>query len=408
MKRKHFAATFLILASGILALSCGFSKSNTSQVGDSESDGTQSITTTQSENMKFPMTPTQLGLKLLQLQQMDRSTCLSPASLNIALSLAKEGGKGSTRKELEHFLSNPLNDKLVSLAKSGGEGESVIIANALWTDNKVQPSAEYVSLIEREYAAQSSSLPFSSDPGAAANSINDWVKEHTKGLIERLVAENDVVRAEVVITNALYFKGIWKNPFDVDATAEGGFNASSGEKKMQMMFQQSHLAYAENDRFMAVVLPYVDSNYGMLVLLPKERNTLSKLARDLEEAELTSLMDEMRHESVKLTFPKFDTKELVQLTPSLRALGLEAPFSSNADFSGIFPQGTNLPIEKILQAVRFKVDETKTEAAAATGIVMQRAALVEPIEFTADHPFLYMVFRESVDNALFIGIFDPQ
>jgi serpin B len=58
------------------------------------------------------------------------------------------------------------------------------------------------------------------------------------------------------------------------------------------------------------------------------------------------------------------------------------------------------------------VDEEGTEAAAATAVIMMRAAAVapeEPVVFRADRPFLYLIRHRDTGAILFLGrMQDPR
>ena len=51
------------------------------------------------------------------------------------------------------------------------------------------------------------------------------------------------------------------------------------------------------------------------------------------------------------------------------------------------------------------VDEKGTEAAAATAIVATEASapIDQPVEFTADHPFMFIIKDNKTDAILFLG-----
>jgi serpin B len=51
-----------------------------------------------------------------------------------------------------------------------------------------------------------------------------------------------------------------------------------------------------------------------------------------------------------------------------------------------------------------KVDETGTEAAAATAVIMGVTAMpLEPVEVRVDHPFLYLIYDQQTGAILFMG-----
>ena len=63
-------------------------------------------------------------------------------------------------------------------------------------------------------------------------------------------------------------------------------------------------------------------------------------------------------------------------------------------------------VDKILHKTFLEVDETGTEAAAATAVVMLRKSAFETgpsAEFIADRPFLYFIVDDVTNVILFMG-----
>jgi serpin B len=80
-------------------------------------------------------------------------------------------------------------------------------------------------------------------------------------------------------------------------------------------------------------------------------------------------------------------------------------FTRGADFSGI-SGARDLFISAVIHQAYVDVNEEGTEAAAATAVVMKTTAVMEPFEFRADHPFIFMIMKG--DQILFMGrVMDP-
>ena len=85
-------------------------------------------------------------------------------------------------------------------------------------------------------------------------------------------------------------------------------------------------------------------------------------------------------------------------------MGMITPFSTaKADFSGMTGR-KDLFIEKVKHKAFIEVNEEGTEAAAATSVHMSLTAVgPEPIEFNADHPFIFLILHKDIGSILFIG-----
>jgi len=84
-------------------------------------------------------------------------------------------------------------------------------------------------MLAQHYGAALEQLDFTQPEGrkAAARRINQWASEQTAGRIPSVVAPNNFGPClpptwectRLVITNAIYFKGLWKEKHDFDETA---------------------------------------------------------------------------------------------------------------------------------------------------------------------------------------------
>ena len=94
-----------------------------------------------------------------------------------------------------------------------------------------------------------------------------------------------------------------------------------------------------------------------------------------------------------------------ELSKELQALGMTDAFSNAADFSGISASaGGKLYISSVVHKAFIDVNEEGTEAAAATGVIMSRmAVMAPPTVFRADHPFLFLIRHEKTGALLFLG-----
>jgi len=106
--------------------------------------------------------------------------------------------------------------------------------------------------------------------------------------------------------------------------------------------------------------------------------------------------------------PKFKTEFKMELKPVLMGMGMEAPFSDAANFSGFFRDnvGEASKISEVIHQSFIEVSESGTEAAAATsvGIVLTSAGGSQrPPIIRIDHSFVYLIHEEQSGAILFAG-----
>jgi serine protease inhibitor len=90
-------------------------------------------------------------------------------------------------------------------------GAELLLANSLWT--QAGPNGANVSA---DYASRMASLLGAVARKGDADAVNAWAKEATKGLIPQAVAPG--TRFDLLLANAVYFKGQWERAFSKDDT----------------------------------------------------------------------------------------------------------------------------------------------------------------------------------------------
>ena len=336
----------------------------------------------------------------------DKSFTVSPLSLKAALALTAVGAEGETQRQLLDALGfktvEELTDwyasVLVGVADFDGriygadkEDSAYRVVNAIFhngnCDGEFRDS--YKELVAQKLAAQASSYPALEITGA----INRWVKDQTDGMIPSIV--QDASQSAAVLVNALYLKTKWIEPF---AEADlRDFTTVDGQT-----VQKEFITRTDNFRY------YEDSDCQMVVISMQGGTQIGLLLGD--GTNLNEKLQSAKTRRVRVTLPKFevetslDKKELVKY---LIASGCGLPFvDGGAEFDPMFTK--ELFVDDIIQKAKVHVDEKGLEAAAATAVIMTRATAVprpeEPVDFTADRPFQFVIFREdAAPELLFWG-----
>ena len=137
----------------------------------------------------------------------------------------------------------------------------------------------------------------------------------------------------------------------------------------------------------------------MYVFLPNRRNGLNNLEKKLNNyRSVTSALEKLYKMKIAVTLPKFQMTMKMQLRKILMAMGMRRAFT-RLDFSGI-AKGGGMRIGNVIHKAFIKVDEERTEAAAATVVVMTKSM---PPRFVADHPFLFLIRDNRTGSILFLG-----
>jgi serpin B len=341
----------------------------------------------------------------------------SPLSIATALAMAYEGARGETATQMAdvlHLSQDPaaLQGAFAALlgdlnAAGQAGGFSLDVADALWAQQGFQLLADFVSAMQNGFGGGLKQVDFIHDADGATQTINDWVAQQTQGKITDLFAPGALnAYTRLVLTNAIYFKGQWATAFDAAQTYDAGFTLGSGDRvSAPTMHNTSGYRYMEKDGFQVLELPYADGRLAMDVLLPTQSSGLSGLDASVIPSDLNSWLQGMSTQQVQVSLPKFTMTTQFDLIPALKALGMTDAFlSGGADFSGISAE-QQLYIDKVAHKAFIDVNETGTEAAAATGVGVEMAAEFPggPVLFNADHPFLFLIRDTQTGSVLFTG-----
>ena len=244
----------------------------------------------------------------------------------------------------------------------------------------------------------------------AAEDINTAVAETTNNLINDIVSEKDLEKAELVLVSALYFKAAWLNQFSAVDSKPKDFLTSRGYKKVQMMsLKGEYLPYIKiAGKFDAISLTYKDTDYSMIALRPlsQSMSAVQTMLNALSSVDLAQLTSDMRTTRCNVQMPRFEIrKKYLNLKSVFQSMGVKRVFSDKSDLSGMAFEP--LKIDKIILEVFMNVTEAGTEAAAAavilitTTITSWRPPPPKPLNFHLDRPFVAVVWNSKHNMSLF-------
>lgn len=348
----------------------------------------------------------------------DSNIFFSPFSISSALTMTWAGAKGKTADEMADVLhlqseADTVHRKYRKLFESMREREEeadyeLIVANALWGQEGTDFRDEFMTTVQKFYYAAFNEVNYKTDAEGARKRINQWVAEKTRDKIEELIPSGVLDGlTRLVLTNAVYFKAPWQNTFSEELTRDRTFTQLDGQDvEVPMMHQTESFGYTEAEECKVLEIPYDNNDFTMVIILPRNPDGLPALEKELSHEDFGKLLNEAARTRVKVAIPKFKTTSRFQLAKTLQDLGMHAAFAPRtADFSAISRDEEDLFLQDVLHKSYIDVDEKGTEAAAATGVVMRTTAAhpEDPEEFTADHPFLFLIRDQHSDNILFMG-----
>ncbi len=349
----------------------------------------------------------------------------SPASITLALAMARAGARGQTAAEMDAVMHAVASDEHAGwlnaldqalAARSGtfkdesGKDLPVTlrIANAPFAQQGMPLEKAYLEALAARFGAGMRLVDYRTQTEKARTLINAWVDAQTEHRIPELLVPGVLTPlTRLALVNAIYLKAPWQTPFSADATKADTFTRADGSTvQVPFMATTASLRYASGDGWRAVEIPYIGGSLAMTVILP---DNLAGFEQTLTADTFAAITGALAETQVALAFPKFGIETKAELAPILGALGMPSAFDDRADFSGI-TTAEQLLISNVIHQANIDVDEKGTEAAAATAVVMRATAMpAEPVAFRADRPFLFALRDVPTGAVLFLGrVGDPS
>ena len=230
----------------------------------------------------------------------------------------------------------------------------------------------------------------------SVDQVNNWCSQKTHGKIKKIINELNP-DTQMILLNAVYFKGLWQNDFaEVDTELKSFYNLNKEEKKVETMNKLSFFNYYEDSYVQAVEIPYKNDSMSAVIILPNKELDINSWINKVSNTKnnLYSIIKKLSHKRVNLELPKFELKYEVTLNQYLKNLGMLTAFTNSADFTGLRKKGL-LKIDSIIHKTYLKVDEEGTEAVATTGAVtvVHTTGFLPPkvYEMKVNRPFLFLI-----------------
>ena len=316
-------------------------------------------------------------------------------------------------------------------------------ANAVWVERTYPLNKPYLDVVGRFYKTNGArEIDFQGSPEAARQRINEWVGQHTGNRINDLLPPDSVTPlTRMVVTNAVYFKGEWLEPFEKEDTKPREFRLADGGPSKALIMQgwsmgsaryaafngdgsffstpeetargDTKSTYPADDGFAMLELPYKGGHLSMVVIAPLEATRFSELETSLTADHLQDWLAQLRERRVHVLLPKFKLETEYQMRETLGRLGMSHIFSREADLSGLAARRSGsepLYLSEVLHKTFLELDERGTEAVAATASeVPETEAPFEPEmvpfvpTFHADRPFIFLIREREGGTVLFLG-----
>ncbi|KAB0369001.1 hypothetical protein FD755_019006 [Muntiacus reevesi] len=349
--------------------------------------------------------------KQLALENPNKNVIFSPLSISIALAFLSLGARGSTVTEILEGLKFNLTETeihqgfqhlLQTLNKPSNQLQ-LSVGNAMFMPEELELLDKFRKDAEAFYTSEVLSVNFK-DSEAAVKLINEYVKNKTHGKIEKLFNDHDEL-TDLILLNYIFFKALWKTPFDPHRTYDSEFHVSEDTRvKVPMMTLGLETPYFRDEELgcTLVELTYT-SNDSALLILPDE-GKMQDLEAKLNPETLTRWRKSLQPRYIhNLNLPRFSISSDYKLKDILSHLGMKKIFTSNANFSGITNEH-KLAVSQVVHKAVLDVGEEGTEGAAVTAVLVLGSSLIlDALTVSFDRPFLISILHKDTQSIIFLG-----
>ena len=400
MKKKLLLIVILIFS--IFSISCTAKEENPQK-------GNDDIEIAKTDNVKtdnsFSNSVTYFGKNILTKEYNKNNTVVSPLSLHLAFDMVYNGAVGETEIEMRKTLGYPSNMDKKSISEQSKaimdnlkstDSMTLEIANSLWAKKGFKIKKSFIDNSKNYFYAE---VKNTTSPSV----INKWVANKTHKKINK-IANNEV---DTALINAIYFNGNWVDKFDKDATRDRDFTTLDKQKmKVPTMYKCDDMPYYENKKYQVVRLNYKGNKISMFIFLPNEKKSIDDFVKDFSQDEFLNASKNLSRTNLELYLPKFKAECSFELSKTVKELGMKSAFDGRANFNGI---AEKLCISEIIHKTYIDVNESGTEAAAVTAVMMNCTAVpfeeeVKPKCMRVDRPFFFVLSDNDSNIPVFMGV----
>lgn len=356
---------------------------------------------------------------------------VSSISVYMALSLAAQCTAGETQSQILSALGITY-DKLyaqfsdyyrsviaeytdwVEMDKKVQTG-MISLSNSIWLDNHATAKKECINALADKFYCHSYQVQFADDNKSANEAVQQFVKENTKGLIDK----NFQLPGETVFTliNTLYLKDVW-NTFGRELTlTDNVYNFAQydgGIKNIKLLNGYYNYGRAVESESFKTFFTKTENGNRIDFILPKDGYAVDDVftSENIETVKSITSYNGVDHDRkqrfyTRCLFPEYTASYDGYIRAILAKMGITDLFDAGkCNFSALTDDYAYC--EDIIHAAKLKVDRKGIEGAAVTVLPACGSAGPDGYEeiyedFVIDRSFGF-VLSDWYGNTLFSGV----
>ena len=362
----------------------------------------------------------------------DKNFAISPYSIFMALSMTVESTNGKTRDEILNalgltydelytFTKNLYSDHKKTFTTENILGTEVVqcledINNSIWIDEDLTLKENTLNSLADNFYVSTYKVPFQNNIKKANEAFRSYVKNATRGLIDKEYNISD--QTIFMLVNTYYLKDIWDRnveqlSFTKDTYDFINFDGTTSNTKLLEGYYFNGKPYVSE--MFTTASTRTSHGYRIKFILPNDGYTVddiytSTVLKEVSENDDYLAIDEVNKERnhTRCYFPEYDAEYDGDIQNTLREkFGINSVFNiETADFSNLVDGAAY--IQQVLHQTKLVVNSYGIEGAAVT--VQNVCGSAGPGEYTnvyhtfvVDKAFAFIV-SDSSGTVLFTGV----
>lgn len=361
----------------------------------------------------------------------DKNFVVSPISVYMAMSLAAQCADGQTQNEILSLLGVTYEQLLSGFSdfyrsiyseyyfrsdEDKNQLSGIInLSNSIWIDTHATYKQDCIDVLSDRFYCNSFSAEFKDNNQEANKSVRKFVKDNTRGLIDRDFRLSD--RTSFALINTLYLKDIWSETIkELSLTdREYSFTKYNGEVKNVKLLEGYYnygRAYKE-EQFITFFTETLNGN-KINFILPEGNFTVKDVFTTENINKIKALKDYngVDHDKkeryyTRCLFPEFSASYVEEIGYLIQKMGVNLLFDeNNCSFANLTDD--QLYCSDVIHAAELKVNRRGIEGAAVTVLELCGSAGPDGYEeiyedFVIDRAFGFLI-SDRYGNTLFSGV----
>ncbi|KAL0592697.1 Serpin I2, partial [Plecturocebus cupreus] len=227
----------------------------------------------------------------------------SPLGITLILEMVQLGAKGKAQQQIRQTL------KQQETSAEKKQEFTFNLANALYLQEGFTVKEQYLHG-NKEFFQSAIKLVDFQDAEACAETISTWVESKTDGKIKDMFSGEEFgPLTRLVLVNAIYFKGDWKQKFRKEDTQLINFTKKNGSTvripMMKALLRTKYGYFSESSmNYQVLELPYKGDEFSLIIILPAEGMNIEEVEKLITAQQILKWLSEMQEEEVEISLPR--------------------------------------------------------------------------------------------------------